>query len=480
MLVLAASSAVIIALVIVWALRQPNDTPQATDPADGLPQADSPAATEPIPAEPAIALPALAEEPPATAPSSDEPIPSPQAEAAALKREAVEVAGQLAADYPDDAVSYALLGSAHYNSGRSDEAVKWLKKCLQLDPDRADAYAMLAMVASEKGQLEQAVSLCNSALTKNSAMPGVYNRLGRALMDLGRTDELVRTMEQAVKMPGRSSESYYLLGQGYLQSKEYAKAKQRFRLAIGLLPDHTQAYFGLFTACTRLGQREEADQYRKRFQELELVDRKALSDRNVQEDTLSGLPKVRETVAKTYTGAAQIYYAHKDSSKAEALWRRAATLDPQNMLCRSALVALYRQQNRTADALKLFEQLAETQPESGMNHFQLGNIHARLGQFDAAERAYQKVAELAPHRAEGYRALAELYLRSDRKPSVAKTLVQKVVELKPSAPNYFLLGVACAANRDHAGALAAMGRAMELDPDNRQYRRFHERLEKER
>lgn len=478
-LVVAACSAGVVGLIGAWALWPTDDTWPEDDRAASqrrLRQPQSPAADLPIPAEPGAPSSTSADVPSAATP----PILASQAEAETLKRQAVEIAAKLVEAFPNDAVTYALLGAAHYNSGNSDEAVRWLRKCLSLDPDRADAYDMLAMVASEKGEFQEAVELCKEALKRNPAMPGVYHRLGRALMDLGQTDELVRTMERAVKLPPRSSESHYLLGQGYSQSRDYVKARQSFQVVVGIRPDHTQAYFGLFTACARLGQQEEADRYRKRFLELEALDRKALTDRNVGEDTLSGLPTVREAVAKTYMGAAQIYHGHKDLQKAEELWRKAATLDPNNTPCRAALMALYMQQGRGADALKLFQQLAKQQPDSGINHFYLGSLYAGLRQLDAAERAYRKVTELSPERPEGHRALAELYLRANRNTAQAKTLVEKVVELEPRGANYFLLAVACAKNQDLAGAREAMGRAVELDPNNADYRRFFERLKEER
>ena len=82
-----------------------------------------------------------------------------------------------------------------------------------------------------------------------------------------------------------------------MQSGDFAQAKESFRRALGLLPDHTQACFGLYTACLRLGQTEEAARYRDQFLKLEAVDRKDLTDRSAREDTLTGLPMVRETVA---------------------------------------------------------------------------------------------------------------------------------------------------------------------------------------
>ena len=395
-LVLVATSVVIVVVIAAMALwRLDESTPTVSPEKGGRPIGPvSHVPDEPIPVEPG----------PASAPPPEPPVAETQAEAETLKRQAVQVAGELVEAFPNDAVTYALLGAAHHNIGNSDEAAKWLRRCLDLDPERADAYGMLAMIASKKGDFEQTVTWCKEALKRNPAMRDVQHRLGRALMDLGETDQLIRIMEQVVKMPPRSSESYYLLGQGYLQSGDYLKAKESFRIVVGIRPDHTQANFGLFTACRRLKQKDEAEEYGKRFQELEAIDRNAATDRNVDEDTLSGLPMVREMVAKTYAGAGQIYYRHKDFPQAEKLWRKSAGLDPNNTVCRAALMTFYLRQKRESHALELFDQLAKEQPGNGLNHYYRGRLLVRLRQFDAAEQAYQKVTELSPGRPEGYRA----------------------------------------------------------------------------
>jgi tetratricopeptide (TPR) repeat protein len=420
---------------------------------------------------------------PAAAATSREPgpgtgpgIPQPQAEAAALKREAVAVAEQAVEAYPDDALTHALVGSAYYNTGQSGEAIKHLQKCLELSPGQAEAYEMLAKVAYEKGQPEESVRLCQEALKRGPANPEVLNRLGRAWLDLGRTEEAIQTLQGAVRLPKPTSESYYLLGQANLQSGEHARAKESFRGAIKLLPDHTQAFFGLYTACQRLGQTEEAGLYRQQYVKLEAIDRRTLTERNAQEDTRTGLPLVRKTVARTFFGAGQIYRAHGQTGKAAELFRKAAALDADNPAYRATLEAFYVQRNALAEGVAVFEQLAKKQPDSSLNHLFLGRLYGRLQQFDAAERAYQKVQELAPQWPEGYRALAELYLRANRKPAEARTLARRVSELEPTGPHYYLLALACVKSNDRSGALEAIKQAVALSPGESRYQEFLRRL----
>jgi tetratricopeptide (TPR) repeat protein len=416
---------------------------------------------------------------PITAPSVEPQavVPQPQAEAAAIKREAVAVANRLAQAYPGDALTYALLGSAYYNTGQSEEATRHLRKCLELNPGQADAYEILARVAYEKGQMEEAERLYRESLKRGPANPDLLNRLGQALMDMGRTEEAVRTFQQAAGLPRPAIESYYLLGQASLQSGNPAQAKESFRQAIALQPDHTQAFFGLYTACLRLGQTEEAGRHREQFQKLEAVDRRALTDRSAQQDTLTGLPLVRKTVARTLFGAGQIYRTHGQTEKAAELFRQAAALDADSPPYRAALEALYVQRNALAEGVSVFEQLAREQPENSLNYYFLGRLYMRLQQFEPSERAYRKVQELAPDWPEGYRVLADLYLRANRQPTQAHALAKKVVELEPSGPHYFLLAVACAKNKDRTGALEAAKQAVALSPGEKKYKDLLQQLQ---
>jgi tetratricopeptide (TPR) repeat protein len=382
-------------------------------------------------------------------------------------------------DYPEEPLAYALLGSAYYNTGQSETAVTQLRKCLSLNPDQADAYEVLARVAYEKGELEETVRLCREALKRGSASPDLRCRLGRALMDLGRAEEAIRELQSAAKLPRPGSEAFYLLGQAQLQAARYADAKSSFQRAVALMPDHTQAFFGLYTTCLRLGLAAEAEPYRRQFVELEAADRRCLVDRNSREDTLSGLPLVRQTVARTLFGAGQVYRVRNQKDKAAELLRKAAVLDGDNSTYRSALEAYYAQSKALAEGLAVFEQMAAEQPENSLNQLFVGRMRARMRQLDAAERAFLKVQEMAPAQPEGYRALAELYIRAGVKPVAAVASARRAVELEPSGVHYFTLSVACLGNKDRQGAIKAIQRAVDLDPKDAEYRDLLRQLQSE-
>ena len=102
------------------------------------------------------------------------------------------------------------------------------------------------------------------------------------------------------------------------------------------------------------------------------------------------------------------------------------------------------------------------------------SISARVKQMDAAEAAFSRAVMSAPTSSLPYRELARFYLEKRMKLSRARTLVQKAVALEPTAPNYVVLGWACDSQGDKKGALAAMRRAVELEPHNQDYQRVYE------
>ncbi|MHC4627733.1 MAG: tetratricopeptide repeat protein, partial [Planctomycetota bacterium] len=393
--------------------------------------------------------------------------PAPETKAAALRKEAIDTAERLLTEFPTDPAAHVLKASMHYNLGDSAAAEKWLANSLELDPNMAAAYDMLATIAFEKGDAERTVALCTKALDLAPDVPAVRHRMGKALLDLGQAKESIAAMQETIESFGGSSETFYLLGQGYLQSKDYEKSKDSFLVAIELVPNHTQAYFGLFTACARLGERAEADRYKQRFRELDAQDRKTLGEEDRRDSAPSGLSLERRVVAKTCMGAGQVYLKHQRLERAEDLWHRAAEIDPDDMMCRAQLVALFQQQSRQQDTQRLFEQLIEQQPTAAANYYFLGIHHLSSRRYDVAEKPLQKAVELGPKRPEGYRALAQLYLASGRRLPMARLLAARLVELEPSPKSLVLLTTACAKIGDRAGALSAIERAIRLDPENK-------------
>lgn len=385
-----------------------------------------------------------------------------------LRKEQLNVARNLLAAFPDDTNAAFLIGMAYFEQGNVVDAEEHLEKSLKLQPLRADACDHLGRIALLKGQYDKALVLFRRAIENDPAMSGIHFRIAKAHVFLGKLEDAVFELQKDIKIFPGASQSYSLLGETYLQLKEYQKAKENFEAAIQIKPDYTQAYYGLATACARLRLKDESKESQQKFKQLEAEDQKA--GRHWRQ-VLEPLLVTRRSVAHTHTDIGRVYHEHGYPDKAEQLWQKAAIYDPNNIDCRFRLSALYLQKHKLIDALGLYEQITEIEPENGVSYFFIGNINAQLNRFDDAEKAYKKVIEVAPKRSDGYRALAQLFLQLNRNLPEAKALASKAVDLEPTAMHYFIFAAACDKNGDRADALAAIGRAIELDPDSTQYRR---------
>ena len=405
------------------------------------------------------------------------PSPTPEILAANLKKEAVSTAIRVAEKYPKDPLTHVLLGSAYYNTGRSDEASKHLTRGLELRPNLLAAHQMLAKITYEKGEPEETVRICQEAMKQGETSTELLIQLGRAQLDLGDTDAAIQTLESASKRSNPPVESYYLLGQAHMQFRQYDRAKSNFLQVIQLMPEHTQAYFGLFTSSQRLGQAEDATKYREHFVKLEAQDRNSHTDRSSEENTLSGMDMVQETVARTLFGAAQIHQSKGAFTEAEGLFHRAASLHPDNFTFRSALEAFYVKSKNVSGGISAFETLILEEPQDVLNHYFLGRLKTREKDYTGAEACFVKVQSLMPGWASGYEALAELYLGSKRNYDSAQKLATRAVELDPNAYRYYLLALISLRTNDRPSAFEAARRATAMSPGQKKYAQLFQQLQ---
>ena len=158
---------------------------------------------------------------------------------------------------------------------------------------------------------------------------------------------------------------------------------------------------------------------------------------------------------------------------------RTAQLDPANSVSRTILASYYQQTGRNREALRLYEELIRIEPARVEHYMKAGIAAAMLGQLDKAEEALGALIARYPTRAIGYQELARLYLKTGAKPVEALNLIRKAVDLESSADGYYLMCCACEVNRDSQGALQAIRRALELEPDNIDYKMIYQQLAKQ-
>lgn len=393
-----------------------------------------------------------------------------------LLQEAGAVATRLLERFPRNADALVVIARLHDRLGDADEAARCWRRCLQMDPSLAPTcHAAIAAIAQEKGDLDQAASHFRSAMGQDPKTPTYPIQLAEVLIDQGNLHEAVALLEKNRETRPRSMPTFALLGQAYLQLREYEKARRFLEMAIQKGPGYTNAYYGLANACAKLGDQEKSKEYLSKFKELQGKDEQRHRDALKTSKDVD-VDEFRRSVAQVYTAAARVYIGGGDVRTGEEYLLRATELAADGAECRGVLALFYETQGRTKEALTVLAELREKDVADLGIQLSIAAAYARLQQFGEAETAFQKAIALTPHQAGGYAALADFYLRAGRKLDEAKRLAQVAVEMEPVAKYYFLLCQACLQTDDKAGALTAIEQAVALDTENPQYRDLHEML----
>ncbi len=329
------------------------------------------------------------------------------------------------------------------------------------------------MAASRRGEFREAARWFGQAVQCAPQALAFREDYAEALINAGEVEQAIAVLEELVRVSPRSARAFDLLGSAYSHLGKYAQARDSYQQAARLDPAHAGIRLGLAKALVRLGQADEARKCMEEFRRLRAQEQ-ARRQKDLRE--YDDLRAVRQDIGRIYTAAAQVYHAHGKPAEAEALWRRAAALDPTAVDCRQALAWRYRQAGKLAETIGLLEELWGLEPANPSYGLEIARLHLQQKQPEKAEAALQRLCRDFPRLAEPHALLAELHLQRGGQAPEALALARRAAELEPSAPHYWLVARASQAAGKLPEALAALEKALALDPGNLEYREYYEQL----
>ena len=91
-------------------------------------------------------------------------------------------------------ILYSLGGSLYFATGRWDEAIKYMKECIELDPLRPLNHLNLGNILSHAGRFEEATAYLKRSLELNPQFQRAHLYLGRNYMLAGKLDMAMNEM----------------------------------------------------------------------------------------------------------------------------------------------------------------------------------------------------------------------------------------------------------------------------------------------
>lgn len=421
----------------------------------------------------------------------------------------------------NDKMIHHQLGNVYSKRGEHAAAIRHQLQAISLEPKFGAAHYQLGLLYAHEKQWDDAIDAYRTAYQHDPSLVEALYNLAQAYRRIGDTtaarEQMTRFQERkavldplhqlrgALQRTQNTTERAQILtniGRYYLKDGNYEKAVWEYQKAIGINPQLATAYNGIGIAYTMLGKYSEAVDAQKKALALQPKFVEAQAGLGLvylrQNKTAPALKRYRQAVALdpqfleahqkiamvllnqgNYAAAAEAYqtiialksddaevyhnlglcYAHQ--AKATGDTRQQLDMELTN----AALTALKK-------AVDLSSQSAIPPPFLRETHYLIGELQASKDDFSEAEKAY-----LASKLPKAYHALAQLSAKkAGAEPGVtletARRYAQQAIGLDPNVASYYnTLALIEFRRSDYQQAEKAIRKALELEPNNRNYQR---------
>lgn len=167
-------------------------------------------------------------------------------EAMQLHREgAVEQAGaryrEILARSPRNPDALHLYGLTCHQLGRHDKAVEFISQAVEQVPDQPVLRNNLAEAMFAAGDAEGAIRQLHKALELRPSYAGAHQNLGSIHYHMGAHDAALEHSRKAIEMDLGKASAWFNLGLVWLDHVDLEKARDAFREALNLQPNHARA-----------------------------------------------------------------------------------------------------------------------------------------------------------------------------------------------------------------------------------------------
>ena len=159
---------------------------------------------------------------------------------------------------PHDPDALHFLGVLRHGQGRSAEAVRLIRRALQVKSSYLPARINLGNVLKEAERYEEAEREYRTVIEQSPQQADALNNLGVVLRVLEQTDEAIEYFERAVELRPTQAAFFQNLGNAYKARARSDEALTAYRRAVEIDPRLTTAHLSLGRALYSFGRTDEA------------------------------------------------------------------------------------------------------------------------------------------------------------------------------------------------------------------------------
>ena len=394
---------------------------------------------------------------------------------------------------PEDVPTLLRLGRIDLDANRLVESEKFYQRALSLVPQSAAALDGLGRIAYQRGDYETAISLLSRALELQPGATSIHHLLGLAYREVGDRERArfhleqnrygfvtfrdplvygladrvagasfhiekaakamgrhdlpgaVAAYEQALSIDPNDASTYYNLAVVLVQLGRRSEAIEAYGRAISIDPEHRDSHFNLGVVLSKEGRFAEASKHFEKAYLIDPDDREAhlewavslyeLGQRDRSEKELRSILEVDPENSRAYLYLGSVLLDRGLDSAARKPLERAWELSDgsEERAQASLLLAIEAErEGRDEDAVSLYRQALQNDPDLEQVLGALGSALARLGRFDEAAVEFEGAVEANPE-SESLRFGYAMTLLLSEQDSLARSYLESSLQRYPGS-----------------------------------------------
>ena len=349
------------------------------------------------------------------------------------------------------AVAY-IASAAHASPVRARDAIdnarRRLSEAIKLDPHYAEAIITYAGLQIRSGNAASIIDSLVQLIKEQPQIADAYFLLVAAYRAERKADEAVAVLRQMAAVFPENSRPLYGMGVILVAQGNPAEARKQFEKALEFSPEYLPATEAVVA--------------------LDLAEKQYMAAM----DRVQKLIDKNSTSAQLWGLRGKIYWAQKDTARAEADLLKAIAMDPKFEPAYLLLAELYVSVNRQDQAIEKLNGFVEKN-KSVPALLQLAKIQETVKNFPAARDAYEKLLALAADHVTALNNLAVLYSDHLGQLDTAYELAKRARALSPNDTHVAdTLGWILFKKGNYANALPLLTESAAKAPDVPTYQ-FH-------
>ena len=378
--------------------------------------------------------------------------------------------------------------------GREDDAINTFNEILKGAPEYVRARYRLGEIYLERKENEKVIEQVEKLLVINDTDAEALMLRARVKMQENKADEAVKDLEEILKKQPSLKTALYYMAQARLALGQVDQA----RAFIGDLEKYHPKYIyskllkvqASFTANENqqalVEVNELLDVAKRSYptaeisaQQLEQLKVRALSARGQAYLALGKINEARADLQEVLKRSPNSSGAHVNLARVEQatrnfplalnLYEKAFAIDKKNFDALSGIVSLFKQQKQFGQAQERIDKVLaeEGQPKDVLAslHYLKADVYTSENNLAAAESELQKSIELDNEYLPAYSAYASILIAQNQTDRAIEQY-KKVIEKKPAAAIYSLIGMLEDARQNIDEAEKNYREALKITPDN--------------